>query len=97
MGITSVLVEGGATPYSFFHKENLVDKLLVFQAPLIIGGDGINSIGILPIDQLEASSTVQISFSRGDRRGIYSWKSILTLEKEDPHVYRDNRRGRNCY
>jgi len=53
MGITSVLVEGGATLIASFIKENLVDKLLVFQAPLIIGGDGINSIGILPIDQLK--------------------------------------------
>ncbi|KXG77290.1 Riboflavin biosynthesis protein RibD [Fervidicola ferrireducens] len=53
MEITSVLVEGGATLIASFIKENLVDKLLVFQAPLIIGGDGIDSIGILPIDQLK--------------------------------------------
>lgn len=38
LGIDSVLVEGGGEIHYSFLKENLVDKLLVYIAPIIIGG-----------------------------------------------------------
>jgi diaminohydroxyphosphoribosylaminopyrimidine deaminase/5-amino-6-(5-phosphoribosylamino)uracil reductase len=37
-GITSLLVEGGAEVYGSFLKEHLVDKLIIFIAPCLIGG-----------------------------------------------------------
>ncbi|MBI4766645.1 MAG: bifunctional diaminohydroxyphosphoribosylaminopyrimidine deaminase/5-amino-6-(5-phosphoribosylamino)uracil reductase RibD [Deltaproteobacteria bacterium] len=37
-GITSLLVEGGAEVYGSFLKERLVDKLIIFIAPCLIGG-----------------------------------------------------------
>ncbi|ADL08431.1 bifunctional diaminohydroxyphosphoribosylaminopyrimidine deaminase/5-amino-6-(5-phosphoribosylamino)uracil reductase RibD [Thermosediminibacter oceani] len=52
MGITSVLVEGGSTLTSSLIKGNLVDKLLVFVAPVVIGGEGIDSVGKLHVDRL---------------------------------------------
>ncbi|TYP57801.1 bifunctional diaminohydroxyphosphoribosylaminopyrimidine deaminase/5-amino-6-(5-phosphoribosylamino)uracil reductase RibD [Thermosediminibacter litoriperuensis] len=52
MGITSVLVEGGATLTASLIKKNLVDKLLVFVAPVVIGGEGIDSVSKLYIGRL---------------------------------------------
>ena len=37
-GITSLLVEGGAEVYGSFLEEHLVDKLIIFIAPCLIGG-----------------------------------------------------------
>jgi len=37
-GITSILLEGGGTLNSSFINEHLVDKLVLFVAPKIIGG-----------------------------------------------------------
>lgn len=37
-GITSVLIEGGATLYASALKEKIVDKIILFVAPIIIGG-----------------------------------------------------------
>ncbi len=36
-GIYSVMVEGGAKTFSYFLRHQLVDRLLVFQAPVVIG------------------------------------------------------------
>lgn len=38
--ITSVLVEGGARVHGAFYRQNLVDELLLFYAPCIIGDQG---------------------------------------------------------
>ena len=38
--ITSVLVEGGAQVHGAFYRQNLVDELLLFYAPYIIGDQG---------------------------------------------------------
>jgi diaminohydroxyphosphoribosylaminopyrimidine deaminase / 5-amino-6-(5-phosphoribosylamino)uracil reductase len=41
--VTSLLVEGGATLFGSLFDRGLVDKLLVFIAPIIIGGGGAKS------------------------------------------------------
>ncbi len=49
MGLVSVLIEGGADTASRALREKAVDKLLLFYAPKIIGGDGrvmIESLGV---------------------------------------------------
>jgi diaminohydroxyphosphoribosylaminopyrimidine deaminase/5-amino-6-(5-phosphoribosylamino)uracil reductase len=44
--VTSLLVEGGATLFGSLFEQDLVDKLLVFIAPIIIGGgDAKSSVG----------------------------------------------------
>lgn len=40
-GLTSVLLEGGAGLYAAFLRENLVDRLHLFQAPCLLGDAGI--------------------------------------------------------
>jgi diaminohydroxyphosphoribosylaminopyrimidine deaminase / 5-amino-6-(5-phosphoribosylamino)uracil reductase len=46
MDITSVLVEGGGELLGSFFDEQLVDKVILFFAPIIIGGrDAITSVG----------------------------------------------------
>jgi diaminohydroxyphosphoribosylaminopyrimidine deaminase/5-amino-6-(5-phosphoribosylamino)uracil reductase len=55
MGITSVLVEGGGTLIGSLFDEGLVDKIIFFISPKIIGGkDAIGSVmgkGISRIDR----------------------------------------------
>ena len=54
-GITRVLVEGGATLASAFLRENLVDRLYQFEAPLLIGGDGLPSVHSLAVRGLSGA------------------------------------------
>jgi diaminohydroxyphosphoribosylaminopyrimidine deaminase/5-amino-6-(5-phosphoribosylamino)uracil reductase len=52
-GITSLLVEGGAEVYGSFLQEHLVDKLIVFIAPCLIGGrEAIGMIGGAGINRM---------------------------------------------
>jgi diaminohydroxyphosphoribosylaminopyrimidine deaminase/5-amino-6-(5-phosphoribosylamino)uracil reductase len=59
LGITNLMVEGGAEINTSFLKENLVDKVLFFLAPKIIGGrkSSVGELGISKIrDVLHLSS-----------------------------------------
>jgi diaminohydroxyphosphoribosylaminopyrimidine deaminase/5-amino-6-(5-phosphoribosylamino)uracil reductase len=48
-GIRTLLVEGGAGLASSFLQEALVDRLIIFRAPLILGGDALNAFaGLSP-------------------------------------------------
>jgi diaminohydroxyphosphoribosylaminopyrimidine deaminase/5-amino-6-(5-phosphoribosylamino)uracil reductase len=47
-GIRSILVEGGATLASAFIQEALVDRLIIFRAPLVLGGGALNAFGAIP-------------------------------------------------
>jgi diaminohydroxyphosphoribosylaminopyrimidine deaminase/5-amino-6-(5-phosphoribosylamino)uracil reductase len=50
--IVSVLIEGGAKVAASAIKENMVDKVLFFYAPKIIGGDGVSMIGDLRLRRI---------------------------------------------
>ena len=52
MGMLSVMIEGGGTTASRALQENVVDKVLFFYAPKILGGDGKDMIGALGIKQV---------------------------------------------
>ena len=54
-GIRSLLVEGGAALASSFLQETLVDRLIIFRAPLILGGGALNGFGGLPPTTLGAA------------------------------------------
>lgn len=45
MGMCGVLVEGGSTVGGHFLREGLVDKVVFFYSPKIIGGDGVSMVG----------------------------------------------------
>ena len=47
MGMCGVLVEGGSMVGACFLREGLVDKVVFFYSPKIIGGDGMSMIGDL--------------------------------------------------
>lgn len=51
-GLTRVLVEGGGTLAAALLRARLVDRLVWFQAPLVIGGDGIPAVAALGADTL---------------------------------------------
>jgi diaminohydroxyphosphoribosylaminopyrimidine deaminase/5-amino-6-(5-phosphoribosylamino)uracil reductase len=48
-GLTSVLVEGGASVAAEALRAGVVDRLVLFVAPLLLGGDGVPAIGPLGI------------------------------------------------
>jgi diaminohydroxyphosphoribosylaminopyrimidine deaminase / 5-amino-6-(5-phosphoribosylamino)uracil reductase len=49
-GVTSVLLEGGARLAAAALREGVVDRLLLFVAPKLIGGDGVPMIGRLAVE-----------------------------------------------
>jgi diaminohydroxyphosphoribosylaminopyrimidine deaminase/5-amino-6-(5-phosphoribosylamino)uracil reductase len=44
-GIRSLLVEGGASIASAFLDAELVDRLVIFQAPIVLGGGALAAFG----------------------------------------------------
>ncbi|MGE0827272.1 MAG: bifunctional diaminohydroxyphosphoribosylaminopyrimidine deaminase/5-amino-6-(5-phosphoribosylamino)uracil reductase RibD [Candidatus Binatia bacterium] len=54
-GLKSVLVEGGGQVAAAALREEVVDKVLFFYAPLLLGGDGRAMIGPLGIDRVAAA------------------------------------------
>ena len=54
-GLTRVLVEGGGQVAASFLKAGLVDRLVVFRAGKVIGGDGLPAIAGLGLQALEAA------------------------------------------
>jgi len=48
-GVTSVLLEGGADLAAAALRARVVDRLVLFMAPLVIGGDGVPAVATLGI------------------------------------------------
>jgi len=44
-GILRVMVEGGGTLAESLFRAGLVDEMVLFLAPLVIGGQGVRSVG----------------------------------------------------
>lgn len=63
-GITSVLVEGGATLSATLLRRRLIDKALFFVAPRIIGGDGISVIGACGVETMDQAICLHHMTSR---------------------------------
>jgi diaminohydroxyphosphoribosylaminopyrimidine deaminase/5-amino-6-(5-phosphoribosylamino)uracil reductase len=51
-GLTRILVEGGATLAAVLLRADLVDRLAWFQAPSLIGGDGIPAVAPFGVERL---------------------------------------------
>ena len=66
MGLTSVLVEGGAEIITSFLRERLADKIVIVMAPKLIG-EGIEAVGDLEIRDLDEA--LQISRMKMRRLG----------------------------
>jgi len=59
MGMLSVMIEGGAITAGWALKEKVVDKVLIFYAPKIIGGEGIPMIGALGIKKMSRCKRIR--------------------------------------
>jgi diaminohydroxyphosphoribosylaminopyrimidine deaminase/5-amino-6-(5-phosphoribosylamino)uracil reductase len=53
-GVDSLLVEGGAGAAAAFLAADLVDRLLIYRAPILIGG-GSRALGDIGLGRLEAA------------------------------------------
>jgi diaminohydroxyphosphoribosylaminopyrimidine deaminase/5-amino-6-(5-phosphoribosylamino)uracil reductase len=51
LGVRSLLVEGGATLAAALVQDALVDRLVIFRAPLILGAGSLNGFGAAPAVQ----------------------------------------------
>lgn len=52
MGVSTLLVEGGATVYTSFLQQKLADRLITVIAPKVIGADGVPVIGNLGVTKM---------------------------------------------
>lgn len=59
MGMCGVLVEGGSRVGACFLREGLVDKVVFFYAPKIIGGDGVSMVGDLGKQSIEDAISIR--------------------------------------
>jgi diaminohydroxyphosphoribosylaminopyrimidine deaminase/5-amino-6-(5-phosphoribosylamino)uracil reductase len=59
IGVVTVLIEGGAAVAASALKDKMVDKLELFYAPKIVGGDGRVMIGALGIDKIARALTIR--------------------------------------
>ena len=58
-GITSVMIEGGSRLAASALKASVVDRLTLFVAPKLIGGDGLPMIGALKIAKLKSAQELK--------------------------------------
>lgn len=54
-GVNHLYVEGGAATAASFLAADLVDELHLYQAPIVIGGDGLSSLGALGLTDLSSA------------------------------------------
>jgi diaminohydroxyphosphoribosylaminopyrimidine deaminase / 5-amino-6-(5-phosphoribosylamino)uracil reductase len=71
MGVVNVLIEGGAKVAASALQEKVVDKVIFFYAPKIIGGDGVAMIGDLGIRRVRQALELE------DLRFAKSGKDLL--------------------
>ena len=74
-GITRLLVEGGGHLAASLLRAGLVDRLAWFQAPVVIGGDGVAAVSGFGVDRLdEAPKFLQSAMTQlgRDRIDIFS-------------------------
>jgi diaminohydroxyphosphoribosylaminopyrimidine deaminase/5-amino-6-(5-phosphoribosylamino)uracil reductase len=60
-GINEVLLESGATLAGAFFEQELVDELILYQAPKLLGGDGKNLVEMPNISTLDRAKSLIIS------------------------------------
>jgi len=58
MGMLSVMIEGGATTAARALTEGVVDKIVFFYAPKVIGGEGRSMVDVLGIKRMNRCKTI---------------------------------------
>ena len=73
-GVASLLVEGGAGLAASFVQEALVDRLVIFRAPIVLGGDSLNAFASMPSTTVDAAPRwrlVQVRRFGDDEMTVY--------------------------
>src|SRR5260370_19350442 len=60
MGITRLLVEGGARVASSFVASGLVDEIWLLRGPDAVGADGVAALDALPLTSITQSPTFEL-------------------------------------
>ena len=60
-GLNDILVESGAQLSGAFIEQNLVNELILYQAPKLMGGDGKNLVEMPSISKLDQAKALTIS------------------------------------
>jgi diaminohydroxyphosphoribosylaminopyrimidine deaminase/5-amino-6-(5-phosphoribosylamino)uracil reductase len=63
-GVRSMLVEGGAGLASALLQEAQIDRLIIFRAPILLGGESLNAFGGMPPVTIDAAPRWRIVHSR---------------------------------
>ena len=74
-GVRSLLVEGGATLASALLQEALVDRLIIFRAPLVLGGGALSAFGSVPPTRAEEAPRWRLLRTRrfeDDEMSVYA-------------------------
>ena len=71
LDIMHLLVEGGKNLTTQFIKSGLYDKISLFQAPKLIGEDGLSSVGSLCIEDVSQSVKLRIESIKRLEQDIY--------------------------
>ncbi len=61
MGISNLLVEGGATIFGLFLEENLVDKIMIFRGNNVIGNEGLDAFNTTDRDSKNFQGLFQLT------------------------------------
>lgn len=64
MGFTRCLIEGGSETISRFFNAGLVDRIALFNANSVIGGDGLSGIGGLGLTEMKNTPKYKLLFSK---------------------------------
>lgn len=60
-GLNDILIESGAHLAGAFIEQNLVDELILYQAPKLIGGDGKNLVEMPSVNKLSEAKSLSIT------------------------------------
>ncbi|HHG73671.1 MAG TPA: bifunctional diaminohydroxyphosphoribosylaminopyrimidine deaminase/5-amino-6-(5-phosphoribosylamino)uracil reductase RibD [Persephonella sp.] len=71
LDVMHLLIEGGKDLITQFIKKGLYDKISVFQAPKLIGEDGLSSVGILGVEDLSQSVNLRVESVKRLGQDIY--------------------------
>ncbi len=63
-GVGALLVEGGAGLASAFLQEARVDRLVIFRAPIVLGGGALNAFGAMPAGSIDGAARWRIVQAR---------------------------------
>lgn len=82
-GVNRLLIEGGGGVISSFLQKNLVNELIVVRSPIVIGCDGLDSIGVLGVNKLSDLPKFHLKSQRiiaGDVVEFYSLVETCKLK-----------------